>query len=65
MLLTRREDVVREVIEVVIGVDAHKRTHTMVACDQTGRRLGVKTVEATTGGHLAALEWAAVWPRRR
>lgn len=43
---------------IVIGVDAHKRSHTMVAVDAGGRRLGEKTVEATTAGHLAALRWA-------
>jgi transposase len=43
---------------IVIGVDAHKRTHTMVAIDAGGRKLGEKTVEATTPGHLAAVRWA-------
>lgn len=49
----------------MIGVDAHKRTHTIVACDPMGRQVGVKTVEATSDGHLIALQWAARWPRRR
>jgi transposase len=43
---------------IVIGVDAHKRTHTMVAVDAGGRRRGEKTVEATSAGHLSALRWA-------
>jgi transposase len=43
---------------VVIGVDAHKRTHTCVAVDSTGRKLGEKTVPATTVGNAAALRWA-------
>src|SRR5581483_336088 len=50
---------------VVIGVDAHKRTHTMVATDAVGRRLAETTVEAVSDGHLRALEWAARWPSRR
>ena len=50
---------------VVIGVDAHKRTHTLVAADALGRKLGEKTLAATTDGHMAAVEWAARWPRRR
>jgi len=50
---------------IVIGVDAHKRTHTMVATDAVGRRLAETTVEATSDGHLRALEWAARWPARR
>jgi transposase len=52
-------------IEVVIGVDAHKRTHTLVAADELGRPLAERTVPATSDGHLVALEWAARWPRRR
>jgi transposase len=42
----------------VIGIDAHKRTHTMVAVDAVGRHLGTKTVEATPAGHFEALRWA-------
>jgi transposase len=49
---------------IVIGVDAHKRTHTMVATDAVGRRLAEATVEAMSEGHLRALEWAARWPAR-
>lgn len=52
-------------LEVVIGIDAHKRTHTLVACDRMGRKLGSKLVAATTEGHLTGLEWAAQWPLRR
>jgi transposase len=48
---------------VVIGVGAHKRTHTLVAVDQVGRKLGERTVAATPTGHLQALGWAAGWPQ--
>lgn len=51
--------------QVVIGVDAHKRTHTFVAADALGRQLGEKTVAATTDGHMLGLEWASRWPSRR
>lgn len=44
---------------VMIGTDSHKRTHTVVAVDAVGRRLGVKTVRANSEGHLALVEWAA------
>jgi transposase len=47
--------------EVVIGVDAHKRSHTLVAVDEVGRKLGERTVAATGEGHLQALEWASRW----
>jgi transposase len=42
----------------VIGIDAHKQSHTLVAIDPTGRKLGEKTVPATTDGHHDALHWA-------
>ena len=32
---------------VVVGVDAHKRTHTLVAVDQVGRKLAERTVATT------------------
>src|SRR3954447_20087324 len=38
---------------VVLGIDAHKRTHTVVAVDEAGRRLGVKVTQSTsTAAHL-------------
>lgn len=43
---------------VVVGADVHKRSHTFVAVDEVGRRLGEKTVKATTEGHQVALMWA-------
>lgn len=43
---------------VVIGVDAHKATHTLVGVDAVGRKLGECTVQAATDGHLKALDWA-------
>ena len=33
---------------VMIGADSHKRTHTVVALDEVGRRLGTKTVRANS-----------------
>jgi transposase len=50
---------------VVIGVDAHKRTHTLVAVDEVGRKLGDRTVSATRDGHLEAITWAARWVERQ
>jgi transposase len=44
---------------IVIGVDSHKRTHTVVAADGTGRKLAEKTVAATSAGHLELVRWAA------
>lgn len=43
---------------ITIGIDAHKRTHTMVAVDVGGKKLGERTFDTTTAGHLAALAWA-------
>src|SRR5215207_9274437 len=48
---------------VMIGTDSHKRTHTVVALDGVGRRLGEKTLAATSDGHLTLVQWAAQWPQ--
>ena len=50
---------------IVIGVDSHKRTHTAVAADEHGRKLGETTVAATSKGHLDLVRWAARFPDRR
>lgn len=50
---------------VVIGVDSHKRTHTAVAADGTGRRLAEITVVATSAGHLELVRWAGRFEDRR
>ncbi|KOS54671.1 transposase [Rhodococcus rhodochrous KG-21] len=42
----------------VIGIDAHKRTHTPVTADRTGRQLSTKTVGTTSKDHLVLLQWA-------
>src|SRR5680860_310371 len=49
---------------VIIGADTHKRSHTLVAVDPTGRQLGERTVAATPAGHLELLRWAERWPER-
>ena len=43
---------------VVVGADVHKRTHTFVAVDEVGRKIGEKVVAATTAGHRQAVRWA-------
>ena len=50
---------------IVIGVDSHKRTHTAVAVDGTGRKLGEVTLGTTSAGHLDLVRWAARFPERR
>jgi transposase len=44
---------------VILGIDAHKRTHTVVAVDEHGRKLGQRTVGTTTADHLELLVWAS------
>jgi transposase len=44
---------------VMIGTDSHKRTHTVVAVDDVGRRLDVKTVRTNSDGHLELVRWSA------
>lgn len=44
---------------MTLGIDAHKRSHTVVAVDDLGRQLGVKTTTAaTTDAHLEMIRWA-------
>jgi transposase len=52
---------------VILGIDAHKRTHTVVAIDEVGRQLGTKTTKATTTeAHLEMVRWAdGFGPERR
>lgn len=49
---------------IVIGVDSHKRTHTAVAVDPTGRKLAERTLPATSPGHLELVRWAARFAER-
>ena len=45
---------------IVIGVDVHKRTHTLAAVDGiTGRQIAELEVKATDAGHLDALRLGA------
>lgn len=50
---------------VIVGVDAHKRTHTLVGIDEAGRKLAQLVVAATSEGHLEAVAWGAQWPQRK
>ena len=44
---------------IVIGTDAHKRTHALAAVDEgTGRLRGSREIKADDAGHLAAVRWA-------
>jgi transposase len=49
---------------IVIGIDSHKRTHTAVAVDRTGRKLAERTLTATGAGHLELVRWAARFAER-
>jgi transposase len=43
---------------VVLGADVHKRTHTVVAVDAVGVKMGERVVAATDAGHDGLLRWA-------
>jgi transposase len=49
---------------VTLGTDAHKRSHTVVACDEVGAEIATVTVKATPQGHLRLVKWSARWPQR-
>jgi transposase len=44
---------------VTIGIDAHKRTHTVVVVDEQGRKLAQTTTGTTSSDHLRLVAWAA------
>jgi hypothetical protein len=44
---------------IVLGIDAHKRSHTVVAVDEARRQLGFKTTTATARlDRLELIRWA-------
>tara|TARA_R100000306_G_scaffold38962_1_gene38624 strand:- start:1220 stop:2356 length:1137 start_codon:yes stop_codon:yes gene_type:complete len=44
---------------VTLGIDAHKRSHTVVAVDEVGREMSQKTtLSTTTEAHLELVRWA-------
>jgi transposase len=49
---------------VILGADLHKRSHTVVVIDETGRKLAEMRIAATAEGHLELRRWAAQWPER-
>ncbi|MFJ7949465.1 IS110 family transposase [Streptomyces sp. NPDC096354] len=42
---------------IVVGIDSHEKTHTLVAVDQVGKRLAQLTVDATAKGHRQVCTW--------
>jgi len=44
---------------VMIGIDAHKRSHTIVVVDEQGRQLAETTTGTGSSDHLQLLGWAA------
>lgn len=44
-------------MNVVIGVDAHRGSHTLVAVDEQGRKLAQKTIATTSEAHAGAVRW--------
>jgi transposase len=44
---------------VMIGIDAHKRSHTLVCCDAQGRALAEASFGTSSCQHLQLLAWAA------
>jgi len=50
---------------VVLGTDAHKRSHTIVAVTEAGSEIDSVTVAATPEGHLRLVKWAAQFEQRR
>jgi transposase len=49
---------------VTIGIDAHKRGHTVVAVDERGRKLAQRAAGTSSGEHLELAGWAAGFTER-
>lgn len=43
---------------LILGVDTHKRTHTIVAVDEHGRQVAQRTITSTSDDHLELVAWA-------
>jgi transposase len=43
---------------LVLGIDAHKRNHTIVAVDERGQKVAQRTINATTADHVSLVTWA-------
>lgn len=50
---------------VMIGIDPHKRTHTAVAIDERGAKLGELRIDASWQQVTSMLAWAEQFPDRR
>ena len=48
----------KELALTIVGVDAHKLSHTLVAVDDSGRKLAEKVSTTNSSGHLEAIRWA-------
>ena len=44
---------------VMIGIDAHKRSHTVVVVDERGRQLAQRTTGTSSSDHFELVAWAA------
>jgi hypothetical protein len=50
---------------VTIGIDAHKRSHTIVIIDEQGRQLAARTIGTTSVDHFELVAWTARFASRR
>lgn len=50
---------------VIIGIDAHKRSHTAVVVDEQGRQLAQRTTGTSSSDHLQLLAWTAEYGSER
>ncbi len=57
--MTMLAETVDAVIGAVIGVDTHTDTHTACLIDNTGREIGLLTIQACPRGYASLLAWAS------
>lgn len=49
---------------IIIGIDAHKSSHTAVAVDATGHKIGQRRFVDNSRTFDRLLHWCAQWPER-
>jgi len=50
---------------ILIGIDPHKSTHTAVAIDNSGKKIGQRRLPVNAGTFRQLMSWCQQWPQRR
>lgn len=50
---------------ITIGIDPHKSSHTAVAIDAAGHKIGQRRFVVNVGTFRQLMRWSEQWPERR